>query len=362
MHIVFRVDASLQMGTGHVMRCLTLADALQKQGSEVSFICREHKGNLIKYIESKGYIVCRLDILSSDIEELNQSENNPLAHAHWLGATQKKDAEACDPILKNINPDWLIVDHYGIDYRWQNQLKKYFKKLMVIDDLADRKHECDLLLDQTYGRKDDDYNNLVPHGCKKLLGSRYALLRPEFLQWREYSLQRRVNPELKKILINMGGADPDNFTGQLLEMLRASELRQDIEITVVMGEVSSHLKEVKQLGKIMPCPTSVMIGVNNMAEIMANSDLAIGAVGSTTWERGCLGVPSILLAIAENQIYASRLLKHERVIELCNDIESVLDLVKAITKNEMANLSKKSANLTDGTGCNKVMDIMMEIG
>ena len=362
MRVIFRVDASLQIGTGHVMRCLTLADVLQKQGSEVSFICRKHEGNLIKHIEKKGYVVYRLDILLPEIEELNQSEINPLAHASWLGATQKKDAEACDSILKNIIPDWLIVDHYAIDCRWQNQLKQNFKKLMVIDDLADREHKCDLLLDQTFGRKEDDYNSLVPHDCKLLLGSYYALLRPEFSQWREYSLQRRATPMLKKILITMGGVDPNNFTGQLLEILRTSELRQGIEITVVMGSASLYLEEVKQFEQIMSCPISVMVNVNNMAELMANSDLAIGAVGSTTWERCCLGVPSILLAIAENQICASQLLKHESVIELCDDIECVVDLVKVITKNDMANLSKKSATLTDGTGCNKVIHTMMEIG
>jgi UDP-2,4-diacetamido-2,4,6-trideoxy-beta-L-altropyranose hydrolase len=362
MIVAFRVDASFQMGTGHIMRCLTLADALQKQGSEVSFICREHKGNLIKYIEKKGYVVYRLDRLFSEVEELNQPEINSLAHASWLGATQREDAQACDSIIKNINPDWLIVDHYAIDYRWQNQFKKTFKKLMVIDDLADRKHESDLLLDQTFGRKEEGYTSLVPQRCKLLLGSQYALLRPEFSQWRKYSLQRRAAPVLKKILITMGGVDPDNFTGQLLEMLRTSELRQGIEITVVMGSASPCLEDVKQLEQIMPCPTSVMVNVNNMAELMTNSDLAIGAVGSTTWERCCLGVPSILLAIAENQIYASQLLKHEKVIKLCDDIESVVDLVKIITKNDMADLSKKSANLTDGTGCNKVIHTMMEIG
>lgn len=351
MHIVFRVDASLQMGTGHVMRCLTLADALQKQGSEVSFICREHNGNLIKYIENKGYIVYRLDILLSDIEELNQSENNPLAHASWLGATQKEDAEACDSILKNINPDWLIIDHYAIDYRWQNQLKKNYKKLMVIDDLADRKHKCDLLLDQTFGRKEDDYNNLVPHDCKLLLGSHYALLRAEFSKWREYSLQRRVASELKNILISMGGIDQNNVTGQVLQVLKTCVLPEKLTITVILGAATPNIKMVKQIATTMPNTTEVKVGVDNMAELMANADLAIGAAGATTWERCCLGVPSILVVLADNQkIIAQHIAENNiGVILEVNQLNKLCGSL-VFVENHLKDLALNSAEVTNGKG------------
>jgi len=145
--ITIRVDASLDMGTGHVMRCLTLADALKEQDNNVSFICREHKGNLIQSIEKKGYLVNKLDMDLPSI--LTKQENSILEHAKWLGSSQKSDSNACCSILKRIKPDWLIVDHYALDYRWQKALKPLFKKPMVIGDLDNRNHQCDLLLDQT---------------------------------------------------------------------------------------------------------------------------------------------------------------------------------------------------------------------
>src|SRR5690606_2585434 len=145
-------------------------------------------------------------------------------HSHWLGATQTQDAAGCVPILAKLNPDWLIVDHYALDARWERALKPHYRKLMVIDDLADRPHQCDLLLDQTFGRDAEDYQTWVPANCRLLCGSHYALLRPEFAALRPYSLARRATPQLRQLLITMGGVDKDNATGQVLEALRASQL------------------------------------------------------------------------------------------------------------------------------------------
>ena len=342
------------MGTGHVMRCLTLADTFQEQGSEVSFICREHDGNLIKYIEKKGYAVNRLDICIFNIEE----EKNPLTHASWLGVTQNEDAEACDPILKNINPDWLIVDHYAIDYRWQNQLKKNFEKLMVIDDLADRKHKCDVLLDQTFGRTENDYTNLVPHDCKLLLGAHYALLRPEFSQWREYSLQRRVAPELKNILISMGGIDQNNVTSQVLQALKTCVLPEELTITVILGAATPNIEKVKQIATTMSNTTEVKVGVDNMAELMANADIAIGAAGATTWERCCLGLPSIQIVVADNQLLVAKKLKEANIIKSIEDCSDLSLKLKEIIKN-IEKVSLLSSAVTDGRGSKTVCDYLI---
>ena len=117
---------------------------------------------------------------------------------------------------------------------------------MVIDDLADRVHICDLILDQTYGRNEEDYSDYVPKNCQILLGPQYALLRPEFKQWRDYSLKRRVQPVFKQLLITMGGVDPDNITGRVLEILQQCDLPEDLSITIVMGGTAPHLKTIKQ--------------------------------------------------------------------------------------------------------------------
>ena len=187
MKITFRTDASLQIGTGHVMRCLTLADALAARGAYCQFICRAHDGNLIEFIRRKGLTAHPLPAGAA----LPRSPTDP-THAAWLGATQAEDAEACAPILAAQRPDWLIVDHYALDARWERALAPHYRKLMVIDDLADRPHSCDLLLDQTFGRDAADYRPLVPADCRLLCGSHYALLRPEFAALRPYSLQRRA--------------------------------------------------------------------------------------------------------------------------------------------------------------------------
>lgn len=350
MKVVIRTDASIEMGTGHVMRCLTLADELKDQGADVSFICRTHKGNLIQYIKEKRYVVYSLDVLSYEVKDPSQPKINPLPHDSWLGATQTEDAEACKSILKEINPGRLIVDHYALDYRWQIYLKKYYKKLMVVDDLADRKHECDLLLDQTFGRKKDEYISLVPGDCQLLLGSQYALLRPEFSQWREYSLQRRSIPKLKNILISMGGIDQKNITGQVLEVLKTCVLPNELTITVILGTGTPNIELVKQIATTMPNTTEVKVNIDNMAEFMANADLAIGAAGATTWERCCLGLPSIQVVVADNQLLIAKNLRKANIIKYIEDFSELPLMLKEIVK-KIKKISFLSSTVTDGCGC-----------
>ena len=359
MKVVIRVDASLKIGTGHVMRCLTLADALKQQGADVMFICREHKGNLLERIEQQGFQAYKLPECTNNINDKRQNdipERERLYGKQWLGSTQQQDAEQCQLILENIKPDWLIVDHYAIDHTWQTLLKESYKQLMVIDDLADRVHVCDLLLDQTYARKKEDYSGFVPPGCQMLLGSQYALLRPEFAQWREYSLKRRANPEFKKLLITMGGVDPDNVTGQVLNALKNCSLPQGLEITVVMGETAPNIKAVQKQAKEMPCNTQVKTAVNNMAELMANADLAIGAAGATTWERCCLGVPSIQVVLADNQKLIAEFINNAGAA-LCIDRQQIVTVCIQIKRaiNQINSLVVNSSKVSDGMGVVQVI-------
>jgi UDP-2,4-diacetamido-2,4,6-trideoxy-beta-L-altropyranose hydrolase len=305
LKVAFRTDASLQIGTGHVMRCLTLAGALAAHGAECQFICRDHPGNLIEFIRSKGFTAYPLPVLSSSGSDAATTVPEP-AHRHWLGATQTQDAEACVPILAGLEPDWLIIDHYALDARWELALAPHYQKLMVIDDLADRPHACDILLDQTYGCDAANYLVLVPANCRLLCGSQYALLRPEFAALRPYSLQRRTKSTLRELMINMGGVDKDNATGQVLQALHSCHLPEDCRITVVMGATAPWLEEVRNQAQNMPWPTRVVVGVSDMAQLMADSDLAIGAAGASAWERCCLGLPAIMLILAKNQADVAR--------------------------------------------------------
>jgi UDP-2,4-diacetamido-2,4,6-trideoxy-beta-L-altropyranose hydrolase/UDP-4-amino-4,6-dideoxy-N-acetyl-beta-L-altrosamine N-acetyltransferase len=349
MKVIIRVDASLKMGTGHVMRCLTLAKVLKENGGDVEFICRKHEGNLIDKIRSSGLVVHELEVCK-EIEFGNKS-----AHSHWLGATQQQDADDCIDIFKAKNIDWLVVDHYSLDEQWQKRLKPYCKKLMVIDDLADRKHQCDILLDQTFGRQQEDYSGRVPEGCELLLGSEYALLRPEFAKWRTYSLARRSKPEFKQLLVNMGGVDVDNITEKVLDELKISNLPNDLHITVVMGGAAPYLENVKSKAITLPCKTEVKVDVGNMAEIMANSDIAIGAAGSTTWERCCLGLPTIQIVIAKNQQFLAETLACRNIVKLAKEIKEITYLLE--NSSEWAkDVGNSALEICDGMGSHKVFN------
>jgi UDP-2,4-diacetamido-2,4,6-trideoxy-beta-L-altropyranose hydrolase len=294
MRIVFRTDASLQIGSGHVMRCLTLADELRLRGADVEFVCREHHGNLIDFIEGKGYPVIRLPLLKVG----DGANPEDLTHAEWLGAQWDQDAVDTRNAFGEVKVDWLIVDHYAIDHRWESTLVPQVRNIMVIDDLADRPHDCDILLDQNlYENMEVRYNNLVPDDCIRLLGPRFALLRPEFCAARKTLRQR--NGKVGRVLVFFGGVDPTNETRKVLESLTKITARS-FEVSVVVGSENPHKEQIQNFcanydGFHYHCQ------VQNMAELMAEADLAFGAGGGAAWERCALGLPSIVTVIADNQ-------------------------------------------------------------
>ena len=362
MQILIRTDASVQIGTGHVMRCFTLADELRGRGAEAVFVCREFAGNLCGYIEEKGYIVHRLPV--SNEKEHNIKGN--LRHAAWLGADWQTDARQVEEIIKNLDthPDWLVVDHYALDERWEGYLRPYVKKIMVIDDLADRAHDCDLLLDQNfYEDLESRYDGLVPSGCKKLLGPKYALLRPEFREARKNL--RKCNGHVKRIMIFFGGSDPTNETTKALEAIRMLN-RPDIAVDVVVGGTNPNKGKINELCNAM---SNVIYHcqVSNMAKLMADADLFLGGGGSTTWERCCLGLPSLIISTARNQnaiavgcdqvgigIHINKskdISPHQIQIE----IEKMF-----LNQTTLLNMEKKSANMVDGKGADYVVSFLTE--
>jgi len=364
--VAFRCDASIQIGSGHVMRCLSLADELARQGAECFFICREHKGNLIEILQQHGYQVYVLPLENDRaIEPEDRSSLVPtLAHSHWLASSQHRDAELSRSIVEALQPDWLIVDHYALDASWEKKLHPFCKKLMVIDDLADREHACEVLLDQNFGRNPQDYAALIPAECQVLCGSMYALLRAEFAKWREYSLERRQHNKLASVLINLGGVDKDNITSKVLKALQTKALPNECAITVVMGSTSPSIAAVKQQAAIMPWPTAVKVAVDNMAELMANSDLAIGAAGSTSWERCCLGLPTIMLVLADNQRVIADALAEvgaaQRFYLAVLEAEPLaLGLCIASVVAKMSEMSRVASSITDGLGVSRLAKVLL---
>ena len=364
MKVLFRTDASLDIGTGHVMRCLTLAEALRDHGAHCRFTCRSHPGNLIKEIKQRGFDVFELPYESN----WTGTEATQSVHAAWLGTGWKMDAEQTKVGAGESAIDWLIVDHYALDARWERALAPHCRKLMVIDDLADRPHACDLLLDQTFGRNTADYSPLVPDDCHLLCGSQYALLRAEFNALRPYSLQRRAQPAaLRELLITMGGVDKGNATGQVLQALHTCALPTDCRITVVMGATALWLDEIRTQAQDMPWRTQVLIGVSDMAKLMADSDLAIGAAGATSWERCCLGLPTIMFMLAENQRKISQELEKSggvKLIKLGQNAETQLrkELLKLVDDPaQRMQMSDCAASVVSGSGVNTVI-CKLELG
>ncbi len=358
MKIAFRTDASLQIGSGHVMRCLTLADALRAQGAQCTFMCRPHTGNLLDLIKQRGHVAIAL--APGDTAFIAPAVPT---HAPWLGSSWESDAEQTRAALATLQLDWLVVDHYALDRRWEQELHNSAKHLMVIDDLADRQHDCDVLLDQNLGRQDKDYEGLLSPKTKTLIGPRFALLRPEFAQWREYSLQRRGQPKLQHLLITMGGVDKDNATGKVLQALCDCDLPADLHITVVMGPIAPCLAQVQEQAAAMPHPTQVMTGVNNMAELMAKCDLAIGAAGSTSWERCALGLPTVLLILATNQQSSAMALQSLGAAHIAADTNQLNEIMSKLfgpQKQAVAlrKMSQAAEQLTQGDGASKVVEFL----
>lgn len=316
MNIAIRVDASELIGSGHTMRCLTLADQLREAGALIVFICADLPGNMTDYIAQRGFAVCQIipfeNLLRSiDIDLFDKLDYSQFDNIHFtqLAAEWQKDAEATIKSTKEYlnhtgdKLDLLVVDHYSFDIKWETKLSQYTKKMMVIDDLANRSHDCDILLDQNlYGDMHNRYKGLVPEKCRLYLGPHYALLRPEF--WKARNNMRKRDGTVKRIFVFFGGADPTNETKKALEAIKMLN-RPDIKIDVVVGSSNPQKLKIANICESIP-NTEYHCQVDNVAELMVKADLAIGAGGSATWERCSVGLPAITIAIAANQDQAKK--------------------------------------------------------
>jgi len=293
--VAIRVDSSEQIGSGHLMRCLTLAERLRKDGADVHFISRDLAGSLHRLVEEHGF----------PLHLLPQHEEDPdlTGYAAWLTVPQVVDAEETGEILSRMQPvSRLVVDSYALDAVWEQRLRPLVREIFVIDDLANRPHDCDILLDQNYYREmRHRYDGLVPLACKLLLGPSHALLREEFYEAREKIGVR--DGVLRRILVFYGGSDATGETEKAIRALVQLQL-PSVAVDVVVGGSNRRRASIEEL-----CAAHDFLyyhcQVSNMAELMAHADLCLGAGGTTTWERCFLGLPAIVTAVAENQIRVS---------------------------------------------------------
>lgn len=344
MNVLIRADASVDIGSGHVMRCLALANGLRKAGARVTFACRQAPGDLCDFIAAEGYPVQRL-VAGKD------SGSNP----DW-----GTDAARTIGMMGDAAPlDWLIVDHYALDQRWESAVRSYTRAIMVIDDLANRVHDCDILLDQNYCKgMDTRYDNLTPESCKRLLGPRFALLRPEFSNARPR--EPRDASVVRRILVFLSSADSFNITSRVLGALDMV-VSPSVEVDIVAGVASPHVDALTAYCSNRP-GRRLHVQTAHMAELLATADMAIGGGGATSWERACLGVPSLVIGLADNQLAIAEALASAGAQLYLGRVEDMDDsslraALAVLLENRQlrAALARTAFTLTDGSGVGRVI-------
>lgn len=345
--IVIRVDSSWQMGMGHLQRCLNFAEVLREQQWQVIFMTRELPGNSIDLITQKNFLCYKL-ITKKGVQSTD-----------W-----QADAEEVRHLLSQLSPiTWLIVDHYALDRRWQNMLRSMTQYILVIDDIADRPHDCELLLDQNYYHNQTErYQQLVPHPCMQLLGPRYALLKQE---WHTYSVKLKSYPrEIKRILISFGGSDATHQTKKVVDACLA--IYPHMILDVVVGAANQQREQLQALAEQYD-NIHYYCQLDSLAPLMMQADLSIGAAGITTWERCCVGLPSMVITVAVNQEQSARDLATLGVIEYLGSAQCVTELqiqqcLQALqaTPKKLQQMQEQGKKLVDGKGCYKVMEKLCE--
>lgn len=355
MNCVIRADSGRWIGMGHVSRCLSLAAELRRRSFAVHFISREHPGAALDWIEREGFALHRLPP--------GERVSRPASHAEWLGEDWRIDAERTIGIVADQlgRADWLVVDHYAIGENWEREVRQVAGRILAIDDLADRRHDCDMLQDQNLV-EGNPYRELLPPSAKLLAGPRYALLREEFRRERAHVAAR--GGDVGRILVFFGGSDPTDETSKALEALGMLDLH-GIEVEVIVGSGNPRKDAVAARCAGLP-RVRFHCQVSDMASRLVRTDLALGAAGVASWERLALGVPALIVAVADNQFDNMRRLDSLGVaigLGASADV-STAGLARAIeallaAPARVKEMSAKALTMVDGEGVVRVADEMM---
>jgi UDP-2,4-diacetamido-2,4,6-trideoxy-beta-L-altropyranose hydrolase len=349
MKILFRCDAGPIRGSGHLMRCLSLASALQAAGHECTFASRADGGPLLDLIETKDHTLIRMPHQTGTVrtEEI------------WDEARQVDDFK----LLPHTLYDWVVVDHYALDRHWEQRVRAFTKKILVIDDLANRPHECDFLVDQNeYLDKAERYAGLIPEPARTLLGGRYALLRDEFEQAR--AKIKPVKERVENVLILMGGADYKGVTLRLIDVLSADLDHMGVGADIIVGPLNPFYSQIQDKARLFP-NMHIHNSHSRIPDLMLNADIAFGAGGTSTWELACLGVPTILVPFADNQravteaCIANGIARSPGFNDEIDD-DNIRDLFISLVKDNVMrqSIKDKACRLIDGLGTERVAGAM----
>lgn len=323
--VLFRADASPTLGIGHVMRCLTLADALTAAGARCRFAVT---AETITSVTALGAAPHDLQILS-----------------RWDDPAELTATDAVD---------WVVVDHYRLGQGYERALRPWAGRVMAIDDLADRRHDCDLLLDQTVGQGSERYADLAPPGARILAGAHHALLRPGFTTG-------AATPDKPRLLVSLGGSDPANATAIALDAVAHSGL--DLPVTVVMGSAAPYLDHIR--AKVAALPNAELrIDETDMAKLMAQCTVAVGAAGTSALERCAMGLPTVLVVIADNQRFvAEGLTKAGAALAVELDTAAIATALSDLAHDAPARkaMAERARALCDGGGAARLADLMMAL-
>jgi len=337
---VFRADASPGIGGGHVVRSLALADGLAARGWRCLFATIPETTDTVPALAKAGH----------EVVELAHGQTSPEAIEQALPCTA----------------DWLVADHYGIDADFHRSARRWARRIAVIDELLDRPLDCDLVVDQTPDRARTDYDGRVPGHARVLTGPRHALLRPGFAATREQALRRRGDIErVGRILVSFGAVDARNLASRALEGLHASGI--GAEVDVVVGGSAPHAATVAARAVEMPFAVHVHRQVEDMASLMATADLALGAAGTTSWERCCLGLPALVIVDADNQAQYAERLQAGGAARVLGTADAVGNggIAAALADLEadpgrLRDMAEAAAGMCDGRGVERVIDAMEE--
>lgn len=327
LKVAFRLDANAEIGTGHLMRCLALAERLIAAGVDCHFFCHDLPDTLHPLLASYS--------------------GQPLATPDDIA-----------PIAA-LQPDWLVIDHYLIGWDIEARLAPYCRQLLVIDDLADRAHHCHYLLDQGPCRQATDYRDLVPADSRLLLGTDFALLRPAYRQ-----LARDRAFTWRKGLICFGGADPAGASLITLDSLARITSAHDIAWTVVAGPASSDWAALSARLAETPLRHITLIQHSSqMPQLMAAHDFTIGAAGGMTWERACIGLPTLAVPIVDNQAFNDAAIAHYHIAvrlglrELADP--ACLEAALRHLHDEADAYRQRGQDLVDGLGLDRLASLIL---
>lgn len=349
MKCLIRSNADENIGLGHLSRCLTLANGLAERDYRCVFLCESVPDDFQKTLLENGHDLA-------------------LLKANVVNSPELELAQLQDKYLDNDGStdfDLVVIDHYGIDAMWERHVRAYTKRILVIDDLANRLHDCDFLLDQTLGRNADEYRKLIPANAHALCGSQFALLKPEYPRYQALAKSRRKNlSEVKQVAISFGGSAQAPLLRRVLSALVDFDRAREFQISLILSAFDYQNRAFLSFVDELDLDVDVVTNLKDMASVWRDSDLAIGACGTTSWERASLGLPSVTCVIADNQKQIAKALEEagaSRVLELGTEIDERFESRFICAIEELCDLrvyhemSQHCLNVCDGRGLERIL-------